>query len=99
MEVDPKPEQAVELCVRCHKEPIKYMTLPCRHKTLCTHCAARVATGGKCFVCHQFFSKLKHIPEPGEEAEEDTEEEEEGGGQQGGDDEEDEDEGNGVVKA
>mgnify|MGYP001807502422 CR=1 FL=1 len=23
------------------------MTLPCRHKTLCTHCAARVATGAR----------------------------------------------------
>ncbi len=33
------------MCLRCHKEPIKYLTLPCRHKTLCAACAARVATG------------------------------------------------------
>ncbi|EFJ48844.1 hypothetical protein VOLCADRAFT_104579 [Volvox carteri f. nagariensis] len=33
-----------ELCLRCHKELITFMTLPCRHRTLCTGCAARVAT-------------------------------------------------------
>ncbi|PNH10564.1 Exonuclease 3'-5' domain-containing protein 2 [Tetrabaena socialis] len=64
----------VELCLRCQKEPIKFLTLPCRHRTLCAACAARVATGGKCFVCHKFFQRLKHIPLPGEEAEEEEEE-------------------------
>ncbi len=40
-----KASEPENLCLRCHKEPISYMTLPCRHKTLCTACAARVATG------------------------------------------------------
>lgn len=73
-----KASEPESLCLRCRKEPISYMTLPCRHKTLCTGCAARVATGGKCCVCHTFFQRLKHLPKPDEEEEdEDTEEEEE----------------------
>lgn len=40
-----KASEPESLCLRCRKEPISYMTLPCRHKTLCTGCAARVATG------------------------------------------------------
>ncbi|KXZ48661.1 hypothetical protein GPECTOR_26g564 [Gonium pectorale] len=84
-------QTAPELCLRCHKEPIAYLTLPCRHKTLCAGCAARVATGGKCCLCHKFFQKLKHLPKPGEEPEDDeeTEEEEDEAADQEDDDEDD----------
>jgi len=48
-------------CLACHKEKISYECFPCRHKSLCKDCAKKLATGGKCKVCHEFFVELRRI--------------------------------------
>ncbi|CAM9804857.1 unnamed protein product [Chrysoparadoxa australica] len=38
------------LCLACKKAPIAYECAPCACKTLCSKCAMKMATGGKCKV-------------------------------------------------
>lgn len=76
------------LCLICKTEAVTYMTLPCRHPSLCSKCAIKVATGGKCKVCNKFFQRLKKVGEPDDE---EDEEEKRGGDADDDDDDDDED--------
>ena len=60
------------LCLICKTEAVTYMTLPCRHPSLCNKCAIKVATGGKCKVCNKFFQRLKKLGEPDDEEDEEV---------------------------
>ena len=62
------------LCKVCHKNEITYRVMPCRHAYLCKKCSMKMASGGKCKVCHEFFVECKRIM-PGEEKDEPKKEE------------------------
>ena len=53
------------ICIVCHKNPIEYRVMPCRHAYLCKKCSMKMASGGKCKICHEFFVECKRIL-PGE---------------------------------
>eukprot|EP00729_Bicosta_minor_P002013 gene2013-3908_t len=59
-QMDPDPEE-VKQCLKCSKQPQTYMCMPCRHDAFCNTCAMKMATGGKCKVCREFFSELRKI--------------------------------------
>ena len=44
------------LCYSCKKENSSYTSLPCRCCQYCKKCAMKLATGGKCKICHELFS-------------------------------------------
>lgn len=50
-----------ESCLVCHLSQVNYMCVPCMCPTLCSKCAMKQATGGKCKTCKQFFVQLKRI--------------------------------------
>ena len=49
------------ICIVCHKNPIEYRVMPCRHAYLCKKCSMKMASGGKCKICHEFFVECKRI--------------------------------------
>lgn len=49
------------LCSKCSKEVVAFMSDPCRCFSVCKPCAMRMATGGKCKICGQFFAGFKLI--------------------------------------
>ena len=53
------------LCLVCKKNEITYRVMPCRHGYLCKKCSMKMASGGKCKICHEFFVECKRIL-PGE---------------------------------
>lgn len=53
------------LCFVCHKNEISYRVMPCRHSYLCKKCSMKMASGGRCKICHEFFVECKRIM-PGE---------------------------------
>ena len=53
------------LCFVCKKNEITYRVMPCRHGYLCKKCSMKMASGGKCKICHEFFVECKRIL-PGE---------------------------------
>ena len=58
-------ENKDNICIVCHKNPIGYRVMPCRHGYLCKKCSMKMASGGKCKICHEFFVECKRIL-PGE---------------------------------
>lgn len=48
-------------CLCCHRAELEYQCVPCNHATFCKACAMKMATGGKCKVCHQLFAELRRI--------------------------------------
>ena len=58
-------ENKDNMCIVCHKNPISYRVMPCRHGYLCKKCSMKMASGGKCKICHEFFVECKRIL-PGE---------------------------------
>ena len=53
------------LCFVCKKNEITYRVMPCRHGYLCKKCSMKMASGGRCKICHEFFVECKKIL-PGE---------------------------------
>ena len=53
------------LCYVCKKNEITYRVMPCRHGYLCKKCSMKMASGGRCKICHEFFVECKRIL-PGE---------------------------------
>ena len=48
-------------CLKCHKNKISYECDPCGCPSYCTDCARKLASGGKCKICKQFFGGLRRI--------------------------------------
>ena len=48
-------------CMICVKNTITYCCMPCRCEILCKICAMKMATGGKCRKCKEFFTECKRI--------------------------------------
>lgn len=46
------------LCLKCGAGPAIYECHPCGHACFCSVCARKLATGGKCKVCQQFYGGL-----------------------------------------
>ena len=60
---------ASSFCLKCKNKSITYQADPCGCPCLCTDCARKLATGGRCPVCKQFFGGLRRI-RAGEEEQE-----------------------------
>mmetsp|Transcript_2128 Transcript_2128/g.6306 ORF Transcript_2128/g.6306 Transcript_2128/m.6306 type:complete len:88 (+) Transcript_2128:69-332(+) len=58
---DPEAKPMREKCIACSKAEPDYMPVPCSCKVYCRACAMKVATGGKCRECKQFFVELKRF--------------------------------------
>ena len=63
MENQESPENS--LCWVCKKNEITFRVMPCRHAYLCKRCSMKMASGGKCKICKEFFVECKKIL-PGE---------------------------------
>ena len=61
MESEKKEEQHDNICLVCKKNPICYRVMPCRHAYLCKKCSMKMASGGKCKICHEFFVECQRI--------------------------------------
>ena len=48
-------------CLKCKNKNITYEADPCGCPCFCTDCARKLATGGKCGVCGEFFGGLRRI--------------------------------------
>ena len=48
-------------CLLCREADITFMCEPCRCEILCKKCAMKIATGGKCKSCQNFFFGLRKI--------------------------------------
>ena len=49
------------LCFVCKKNEITYRVMPCRHEKKKKKCSMKMASGGKCKICHEFFVECKRI--------------------------------------
>ena len=61
MESEKKEDQHDNICLVCKKNPICYRVMPCRHAYLCKKCSMKMASGGKCKICHEFFVECQRI--------------------------------------
>lgn len=43
-------------CMACKKSPPAMRSTPCGCYSVCKKCAMKMATGGKCKTCKQFFT-------------------------------------------
>jgi hypothetical protein len=59
------------LCAKCVSECVEYMSDPCRCFRVCRSCAMKMATGGKCKFCKEYFTGFKGII-PAASAQKDT---------------------------
>lgn len=50
-----------EVCMKCNTAPATYASDSCKHTRFCKSCAMKCATGGKCKVCHQFYTGFTHL--------------------------------------
>lgn len=48
-------------CGSCPSTKIEYKNFPCGCIRYCKKCAMKMATGGKCKVCHELFSSMKSL--------------------------------------
>jgi hypothetical protein len=48
-------------CKRCEKETATKQSFPCGCFRVCSKCAMKMATGGKCRVCRQFYTNFQAI--------------------------------------
>lgn len=53
--------EADSLCQRCHKAAPTYASTPCGCYRVCKGCAQKMATGGKCKVCAEFYISFSAI--------------------------------------
>eukprot|EP01013_Petalomonas_cantuscygni_P031359 TRINITY_DN57554_c0_g1_i1.p1 TRINITY_DN57554_c0_g1~~TRINITY_DN57554_c0_g1_i1.p1 ORF type:complete len:224 (-),score=16.46 TRINITY_DN57554_c0_g1_i1:95-766(-) len=58
---DPPASWRFSKCSSCKVAPVQFETHPCRHRAFCEACARRVATGGRCTICKNFFARLQRI--------------------------------------
>ncbi|MCQ2815662.1 MAG: hypothetical protein MJ252_00200 [archaeon] len=56
-------EEQDTICRVCKKEKVTYRVMPCGHAYLCKKCSMKMASGGKCKICHEFFVECKRIIE------------------------------------
>ena len=54
----PQPQQGLRS--RGHTQ-VSHRCDPCGHAILCKKCAMKMATGGKCMRCGEFFVQLKRV--------------------------------------
>lgn len=47
-------------CFFCKSGPTEYKPVPCRCFLTCKKCAMKMATGGKCKICMQYFTNMSH---------------------------------------
>jgi hypothetical protein len=47
------------LCTGCHKAPIEFAASNCQHRLFCRKCSMKVASGGKCRICGEWYADLK----------------------------------------
>lgn len=47
-------------CLFCKIGEAEYRPVPCKCFEACKKCAMKMATGGKCRVCKQFFTNMSH---------------------------------------
>ena len=59
------------LCAKCTSECVEFMSVPCRCFQVCRKCAMKMATGGKCKFCKEYFTGFKGII-PAASAQKDT---------------------------
>ncbi|EGD81022.1 hypothetical protein PTSG_10965 [Salpingoeca rosetta] len=50
-------------CKLCKKVPVEYRAMPCGCFLACQKCAMKIASGGKCKLCHRFFIQLSRLPD------------------------------------
>mmetsp|Transcript_1352 Transcript_1352/g.2966 ORF Transcript_1352/g.2966 Transcript_1352/m.2966 type:complete len:82 (+) Transcript_1352:131-376(+) len=46
-------------CLKCHSKPASFECDPCGCLVFCTACARKMATGGRCKICGQFYGGLR----------------------------------------
>ena len=63
IKMEEKKEEKKEdnMCLVCKKEKVAYRVMPCRHEYLCKKCSMKMASGGKCKICHEFFVECQRI--------------------------------------
>ena len=61
MELQQKEENDLKMCLVCKKNPITFQCMPCRCEVLCRTCSMKMASGGKCKICKEFFVECKRI--------------------------------------
>ena len=61
MEGEGKNNNEDNICKVCKKEKISYRVMPCRHEYLCKKCSMKMASGGKCKICKEFFVECQRI--------------------------------------
>lgn len=54
-------EDKSKICWACKKDPISYRVMPCRHEYLCRKCSMKMASGGKCKICKEYFVECQRI--------------------------------------
>lgn len=54
-------EKKEEMCLVCKKEKVCYRVMPCRHAYLCKKCSMKMASGGKCKICKEFFVECQRL--------------------------------------
>lgn len=47
-------------CFFCKSTEIEYKPVPCKCFEACKKCAMKMATGGKCKLCKQYFTNMSH---------------------------------------
>lgn len=52
---------APSFCLKCKNKSITYQADPCGCPLFCTDCARKMATGGRCTVCHEFYGGLRRL--------------------------------------
>uniref|UniRef100_A0A7S2B7F5 Uncharacterized protein n=1 Tax=Florenciella parvula TaxID=236787 RepID=A0A7S2B7F5_9STRA len=48
-----------EKCLACKVADIEYECVPCGCKSFCRRCAMKVASGGKCKNCREFYTSVR----------------------------------------
>ena len=48
-------------CLKCNAKPVTFVCDPCGCPCFCKSCAMKLATGGRCKQCKQFFSGLRKL--------------------------------------
>lgn len=52
---------AKSCCRHCKSVDVEFTSDPCECFVTCKKCAMKIATGGKCHLCHDFFTGMKKI--------------------------------------
>lgn len=58
---DSADPQFKQICAICSSSAVVFTNYPCECCAFCKKCAMKVATGGKCKVCHNIFSTMRGI--------------------------------------